>query len=164
MGEYRINIPLDEFDHERALEAWRWLMPPEFKPTLMSAFGDWTLMAPDGGIYLMDTLEGQLTRIAETGREYNYCVDNDEEKRDRWLMEGFVMGQASRGVFLEKGQCFGFVIQPIIGGSFEADNIKPHNIIAYQTVVGGLHKQIRGLPPGATISKFIVDGQDPDGD
>lgn len=161
MTDVPLTIPLDDFDHERALDAWRWLVPADFQPFLLTAFGDWILGAPDGAIYLMDTLEGQLTRIAETGREFNHCVDNDEAKRDAWLFEGIVIGQASRGVFLEKGQCFGWVIPPIMGGAIEADNIEPHNIIAYETVVGALHKQIRDLPPGTKVSKITVDGKDP---
>lgn len=96
------------------------------------------------------------------GREFNEVVDNDADKRDKWLMEGLVLGQASRGVFLEKGSCFGFKIQPIIGGSFDTDNIRPYDIIAYQTIVGALHKQIKNLPPDAVIGKFTVDGDDPD--
>jgi hypothetical protein len=164
MADVQLTISLDDFDHARVLDAWKWLMPADFKPFLLTAFGDWILGAPDGAIYLMDTLEGQLTRIAETGREYNDCVDNDQDKRDSWLYEGLVIGQASRGVFLEKGECFGWIIPPIIGGSFEADNIKPHNIVAYETVVGALHQQIRDLPPGSTVSRFTVDGKDPDHD
>ena len=115
---------------------------------MLTAFGDWILSAPDGCIYLVDTLEGAVSRIAATGSEFNSTVDNDEAMRDEWLMEGLIIGQASRGVFLKKGQCFGFNILPILGGSLEAGNIQPFDIVVYETIAGQTHQQVRHPPAG----------------
>ena len=133
-------------------------MPQSCRPLCLSLFGDWLLEAPDGSIHLLDTLEGQIARLAATSDLFRQAIEDEEEKRDEWLLEGHVLGQADRGVVLRSGQCFGFKVPPILGAPIEAGNIQPCDIVSYEIWIGQLHERIKALPPGTSINEIKVDG------
>ena len=102
----------------------------------------------------MSTLEGNVSRIAETNIEFNRLKET-QQKRDEWFLEGFVLSLASRGVFLKAGECFGFEKPPVLGGAIEIGNIKPFPVIVWQSIMGQLHEQLAKRPPGSKISGFV---------
>ena len=153
-----LTIKLEAFDSERALGAWRWLLPNAHHPFAISLFGDWLLESPDGGIHLMDTLEGRVSHLAATRTHFIQAVENDDEVRDEWLLEGLALGQASRGNMLLPGQCYGFKVPPILGAPIEPENICSCEIVSYENFLGEMHEKIRALPPGARIDRMIFGG------
>lgn len=156
-----LTIPLDAFDAGKALEAWRWLLPDRYQPFAISLFGDWLVEAPDGSVHLMDTLEGRLTGLAASRTGFAETVESNEDCRDEWLLEGLVLGQASRGIVLKAGHCFGFEVPPILGAPIAPENILPCEIVSYEVFVGALHERLRTMPPGTDISKLTTDGREP---
>jgi len=67
----------------------------------------------------------------------------DEEGRDKLLLDGFVIGARSRGLVLEDGECYDFKIAPILGGPMEAEQIEKTSFVV--------------IAPGTPISKIIID-------
>ena len=157
MTDVALTIPLSDFDYEKALDTWRWLLPSDFKPFVMTAFGDCILVAPDGRIHMLDLVEGRIKPLAASATEFNHAIDNDPDKRNEWLMERLVIDQADRGIRLNTGQCFGFKIPPVVGGEFDAKNIVPYEIVAYVRFAGDFHEQFKDLPDGSQIEFRIVD-------
>ena len=155
MSQVALTIPLESFKVERALLSWQWLCPKDHTPLSLTAFGDWVLKAPNGNIMFLDTLEGRITKIAESVSEFEKLKETPEN-RDKWFMEGFLLGLSKRGVALKTGECFGFEKPPILGGKIEVNNIKPFFISVYQTVTGQLHEQLSKRPEGSKITGFVL--------
>jgi hypothetical protein len=153
-------IPLETIDHARALQYWKWILPEEYTPLLLTAFGDWVFGAPDGSIHFLDTLEGQLRKISENVHEFNRLKETTE-KKDEWFMEVWVIGMANRGILLKPGECFGFKVHPKIGGKIEFDNMKPFQVVPYEWILGQLHEQISKMMPGSTITGFKLNAKKP---
>lgn len=48
-------------------------------------------------------------------------------------------------------------IPPVLGGPVEVDNIGVLDFVVCVNIAGQIHDQIRGLPPGATVSGITID-------
>ena len=77
MAERAFLISASEYDTKALLWAWQWRVPPSFAPLFVSVMGDWVFGAPDGSLYALSMLDGDLFRIAENAAEYN-AAKNDE--------------------------------------------------------------------------------------
>lgn len=60
----------------------------------------------------------------------------------------------AEGMVLPLKKCYGFVQLPILGGSYDPDNIRIVDIEERISFLGEVHRQIADLPDGAKI-KFI---------
>ena len=74
---------------------------------------------------------------------------------------GVVQSLLDAGMVLEKNQCYGYKIPPVLGGKIEVANIEPTDIAVHQGLLSQIHEQNRNLPEGTKISKFVVDGEKP---
>jgi hypothetical protein len=132
----------DDVDTESLLLPWRWLVPPSVTPLFLSVFGDWVFGAPDGSIWALSVLEGQFWRIATNSAEYNRLKSSFE-----WLDENFVAGWQQiahrHGLVPTQNQCIGWKVHPILGGPFEPANLQLFDTLAYQHLMGQLHRQLQ---------------------
>jgi hypothetical protein len=145
--------PADE-DIVRALESWDWLKVSEFRPLLVTAFGDIFFDTPSG-IQFLDTIEGCLEPAVHDLNELSRLLSNSEG-RDKWLLEGLVQGARDRGQILASDQCYDFKIAPILGGPMDADSVHGMSFVVKVNIAGQLHQQIRALPPGTRINKVTI--------
>lgn len=154
------TISLDRLDTDALLREWRWIVPADHRPFRMTMFGDWFFEAPDGSVHMLDLLEGDLKRIADSMAALAE-LDKREDKREELYLEDFVVRCRSEGVELKEGECLGWRLHPKLGGTLSADNIQPFSIRLYQSLVGQLLRQLRGMESGAEKAalKFVL----PDG-
>lgn len=143
---------LRQFDpttYQRALRAWRWLpgLAHTRGPLVASPFGDVFLDGPDG-IWRLDVLDGTLTRPWATVVEMRSHLAT-EGGQDEHLHGGFALAADRAGTTLRDGEVYGFVIHPLVGGSFDLSNVVPTDFVAWLTVCGQLHEhaQLPGLEP-----------------
>jgi len=141
-------------DVNRALESWDWLPIQSKVPFSITAFGDVFLESSEG-IWFLDSLEGTLTKVAET-REELQSILSSEEMQDHYLMAGFVIRANNEGMRLGQNECYEFKIPPVLSGPIEFDNIEVQNFVVALHIRGQIHKQAEELPPGTIISEFKV--------
>ncbi len=79
MKHIKLTIDLDDLDTEVLLKDWRWLVPREYCPVQMTKFGDWFFRDLAGQVYMLDLIEGELSKVAETVTEFNRLMDQDEK-------------------------------------------------------------------------------------
>lgn len=138
-----LAISCENLNWAPLLADWAWLVPSDHTPLLMGAFGDWIFGAPDGSHWSLDLLEGQYTRIAANSAEFNRAK-LDEENRNLWLTADWASIAFQRGLVPKKDECLGWKVHPIIGGPFTYDNIQIFSLPVYQSLMGQLHRQLRG--------------------
>ena len=63
-----------EFDVDEALASWRWLVRGDVRSLALTAFGDLFMIASDGAILYLDTIEGKVSQVAESVAEWEEKV------------------------------------------------------------------------------------------
>jgi hypothetical protein len=134
--------PAERFDLPRMLRAWSWLVPGRDTPLFVSGMGDWVFGAPDGSLWCLDVLEGTYSRIAADAAEYNTL-----NKNPAWLEEKFSVAwfdiALQNGLVPTESQCIGWKLHPLIGGKFDAGNLRVFDMVVYQSLMGQLHQQLQ---------------------
>ena len=156
----QLLIRTKDIDCQRLLSYWRWLLQKDFHPVAMTAFGDWFLLDQDGSVHSLDLVAGKLSKAAESDDEFKRVMGLPE-KLDEWFTAGLVQSLLETGIVLEKNQCYGYKIPPVLGGKLEIANIEPTDIAVHQGLLSQIHEQTRNLPEGTKISKFVIDGVEP---
>jgi hypothetical protein len=141
--------------YRRALASWHWIGIGAREPLFTSPFGDVFFRAGDG-YWWLDTLEATLTRPWDTGDEMLADL-NTLAGQDRYLLAGLAAGAARRGLVPGPDEVYDFRIPPVLGGPVEVDNIGVLDFVVCVNIAGQIHDQIRGLPPGATVSGITID-------
>ncbi len=60
------------------------------------------------------------------------------------------------GVMLEEGQCFGYKIQLVAGGSLAVSNVYVATLAEYISFMGDFHHQIQDVPDGTTVHLKVI--------
>ena len=125
-----------EFDIEAALEDWRWLVPQTVRPLIATAMGDLFMIASDGAVLFLDTIEGTCEQAATSVEDWERKL-GDPELVDRWFMPALVM-ELRESTPLCQGECYSPKHAPVVGGTFS----------------GCMHEAIKDLPDGTQITKW----------
>ena len=152
-----LTIPPDGIDAEGLLDEWRWLVPKGLEPVVISALGDLFLQDEKGRIFWLDTGWGQLTEVARDFEDFEQQLQ-DQETAVEWFIPQLVGELMKKGQELGRGQCFGFVVPPVLGGEIALDNFEPIDVSVHVGVLGQIHRQVKDLPPGTPIGKIEITG------
>lgn len=152
-----LTIPADGIDAAHLLDEWRWLVPKGLEPVVISALGDVFLQDEKGRIFWLDTGWGQLTEVARDFEEFETLL-KDEETAVEWFIPQLVGDLMQQGHELGRGQCFGFVVPPVLGGKIALDNFEPIDVNVHVGVLGQIHRQVKDLPPGTPIDQIRLSG------
>jgi hypothetical protein len=144
----------------RALADWHWVPGLAGKiPMVTSAFGDVFLEDQDG-VWFLDTIEGVLTREWDSPQALQAQLSTPEGQ-DRFLLTGLAGAAFERGLVPSDAQILCFKIPPILGGTFEPENLEVTDLVVALSIAGQLHRQVKDLPPGTPISGFTFEQEAP---
>ena len=127
---------------KKARGAWSWLLPNYMTPLQITSFGDWVLGHPDGSIWFLDSLEGNIIRLASSSIEFNE-LKKREDFRDKYYTEGKVVALFNSGKVLSSDETYAYKLHPILGGTFDLNNIKIMDAAINMTILGQLHHQLQ---------------------
>ncbi|CAK12360.1 hypothetical protein pRL120651 [Rhizobium johnstonii 3841] len=148
-------IEVPAVDILRAIDGWKWLSLVGLTVIAVSAFGEVFLRDGTGAVFQIDTIEGKLSKVANSIRELTAMLQNSEA-RDELLFGGLVIGARNRGLILEPGECYDFKIAPILGGQMSVDEIEKLSFTVKLHIAGQLHEQVKDVPPGTTIDQVTI--------
>ena len=120
----------------------------------VTAFGDVFFVALTG-IWFLATLEGTLPRVCGSREDLASILEADEGK-NHYLFAGFVQRAAREGMSLGPGECYGFKVAPILGGTRGFENIEKRSLSVALNLAGQIHEQVRKGPDGGKITGFTV--------
>lgn len=151
MNKYLLN--LDDFDPEKLLSNWVWLLPERVSLVGISCFGDLFVRTETGAILWLDTLEAHVYQVAASAEEWHRKLGSPESI-DQWFWPGFVEALERHAMFLSAGECYAWRIHPILGGPMEIANLMPLGLFPYHVVISQLHR----LPEGFCPTGFGIEG------
>lgn len=143
-------IPHDGLDLQTALASWAWLVPESCTVWIINRLADMFLVLPDGSVHMLNVGAGTLKRVADSRDDFRVRIDEPGNAED-WLAFQLVDSCVAADVTLEKGQCYGFVLPPVLGGDYTLANVRPIALAQYVGAYGDIHKQIKDLPDGTQV-------------
>jgi hypothetical protein len=90
----------------RGLESWSWVGIGNKVPAFTSLFGD-VFFRSDDGVWLLDTLEGSLTRPWDSADALKAELGTPDGQ-DQYLLAGLALSAERRGIVPDAGQVYGF--------------------------------------------------------
>jgi hypothetical protein len=106
-------------------------------------------------LYGIETHEHQRERVQvailklSAGAERLFA---DAEFGADWYVEEWVVAAESALGPLREGQCYGFRIWPVLGGSYSVDNMVIKTLADWIAASGAVGRQIGDLPDGAQLT------------
>ncbi len=143
-------IDHNDFDWPTLLADWAWLLPEEFTVWLINRYGDLFLVFNDGTVHMIEIGRGTIEQLAENRDEFSRKIDEDDNASD-WLMIPLVDSLVKAGKILYAGQCYSFIIPPILGGGYTVENTAILSVTEHYGVYASIHQQIRDLPDGTQV-------------
>ena len=145
-----LAIDPSNVDMNSLLSDWRWIVPENLEPFMVSSMGDMFLRSPKDQIFWLNTCTGKIEQIALNIEEFNNLIKT-EEKAIAWFYADLIGEMKACGQILGKNQCYSYVYPPFLGGSYELSNIEITDIYVHFGIIGQIHKQIKDLLPGTKI-------------
>jgi hypothetical protein len=148
----RTNRP----DTPDMLRCWEWLIGRDKHPLVMTKFGDWFLVDPEGRVHWLDLMEGTCTRVADSVAAFQQLMV-EEKQLDNWFLLGWCYRLHDEGLIPGEDQCFGFKVPPRLGAPVDLSNVDVANLASYQVWMAEIAK----IPPGTKVDAITVDGRLP---
>jgi len=142
-----LKVDHTNFDNNRLLESWDWLIGIDKTPILISSVGDLFLTDKSGKCYWLNVGEGIIEKIAENIAEFNEKL-NDKEIVNEWFLVELVAELKKCGMELEENKLYGYKIIPILGGEYAPENFELTDVEVHFELCGQIHKQVKDLPYG----------------
>lgn len=132
------------------IATWSWLLPKDAFVLGMSLFGDAFLIDPQGTVYMLDLVAGNVKPIAVCKEEFEWEV-GQEKGRNEWLMVPLASHLAASGVVPSDQECYAFRTPPILGGAIAPANVILWDVFKYHTGLSKIVRQVGDLPPGTQV-------------
>lgn len=140
--------------YAQGLESWGFLPIANKHAEFTSPFGD-IFFSDAEGWWFLDLLDGTLTRNWATGAELQGAL-NTSEGRDKFVMAGLAAAAEARGIIPSATEVYDFTVAPVLGGPVDVDNVTVFDFVLTLDIAGQLHRQVRELPPGTTVSGITL--------
>ena len=145
-------------DFKTMLCGWSEILPQTFTVWLVNRFGDAFIIVDDGSVYLLDVVGGTFECVAEQWVQFAELMEVPLNANN-WLMIPLVDSCTAAGMSLEPGQCYGFIIPPLLSGALAPHNVTPVSLTRNYAFLADLWMQTRDIPDGTEI--LIVMGPQP---
>lgn len=129
-------------DWSSLLSDWGAELPPDFTLWLVNRLGDLVLVLPDESVFLFDVGLGRLVRLADSRDHFAHLL-GESDNASSWLAIPIVDACIASGMTLDAGQCYGFKVPPMLGGSYEVDNFEPTSLAVHYGLLADIHRQTR---------------------
>jgi hypothetical protein len=149
-----LTINSQDLDLEDICSAWQWRIAELKSVILISKLGDMFLLGKDDCAYWLQTDSGDLTKVADTLRQFKYLLEQDENL-DNWFLPTLINQLEAAGKILGPNQIYSFKKLPVIGGEYSIDNIDPTDISVHFAFSGQICEQIQNLPDGTKVKITI---------
>jgi len=129
---------------------WSFVVPEDFTVWFANRFGNVFMVYPDGSVHLLIIDDGTLLCLAEGREQFALAIDRGNNASE-WLMMPLIDACVAAGLTLTPGRCYGFKQLPVLGGTFETDNIEVIDVAVYFSLAAQINEQIRDMPPGTKV-------------
>jgi hypothetical protein len=136
--------------------SWAWALLEPKRVLDQNCFGNLLVELVDGTIWRVCPEDLTVSKVADSAAHLASLWADDEFQVD-WLVESWVkIAQSTLGP-LEEGQCYGFKIWPVLGGTYDAQNMAIKSLCEWLDVSGDVARQAKDLPPGTAMRIDVRD-------
>ena len=114
-------------DWPELLAGWGRELPPEFTMWMVNRLGDLIIVPPDGSVAYFDIGLAKLEILAHSKDHFATLID-ESDNADRWFAIPLIDRLVAAGMRPGPGQCYGFKIPPILGGTYDDANFEPTDL------------------------------------
>jgi len=139
---------------ELPLDAWEWLLPRGLCPLMVTPFGDVFFKDHIGETLFLDTISGELV-LVQGGLDGLRARVGNGERLDELFRDELLTALLQRNVTLGDDECYQFIVPPMVSGTYVGDNVEVGPLALHLGLMGQLHAQMRILPEGAAIDRFV---------
>ena len=136
-------------------DAWGWVGIKPDEVVGENDFGNLVIRDQDDRYWRLCPEDLYCKIIAENRAVLDELSANQSFLRD-WFVSSWVEAARAKLGPLRPGYKYYFVIPPLLGGAYAADNMQQLSLRELVSVSGSLAHQIDGLPDGATIKLEVV--------
>jgi hypothetical protein len=151
-----LTISIQGIDCRSLLSQWQWLLQESYDIALVTCIGDVLLKSAKGSFYWLDVGAGDLEKIANSESELKVKMTVPEDA-ERWFMALTVYDLIDEQGPLEYGECFGYKVAPVLGGSYDRCNFERISLHHHLSSLGQIHKRVQDYPNNTPISNLIRD-------
>jgi hypothetical protein len=134
-------------DWSALVAGWKGALPASFTLWLVNRFGDLFVVFDGGSVHMLDVGIGQRRRVADNRDHFAKLLDVGANA-NHWLMIPLVNACVAAGMVPGAGQCYGYKTPPILGGTYNANNVEIRDLGANYAFLADLYRQTRDLPDG----------------
>ncbi len=144
-------ISLGDIDLKRILETWTWLTGENKTVIALTKLGDALLKDTDNKLYFLNTAEGSLKIISENYLDFIDLKLDNEVYEELFLTK--LVDELNRNYkLLSPKQVYSFYKLPLIGGTYDMENIYAVNLYEHYNLTGEIHLQLKDMPDGTKIN------------
>lgn len=150
-----LTISPEGLDRDALLEDWGWAMEEPMLPVLITALGDAFAQGQSGAVYYLDATGGTIDRVAGDGQEFQGLLSDSEFVTER-MFPARVVELRQAGLTLAPGEVYCHKHPLVLGGEDTLDNYEVASVKVHMSMMGQVHRQVKDLPPGASISEIKI--------
>jgi hypothetical protein len=142
-------IPTDKLDLSKVLSTWTWLTGDKSIVALTKS-GDALLKDTSGHLFFLDVGCGTIELKANNYRDF---FDNklSYELTEELLLPAVVDKLEQHGIILKSGQIYSYTLLPIMGGTYDENNMFAVDLYEHYNLTGDIHFQIKDTPDGTKV-------------
>lgn len=152
-----LTVNFSKCDSKTLLSEWHWLIGKNRIPILITAFGEpFVQDSRSGEVFFLNIDEGLMAKVAVGLDDFKGQLNSDDFW-EKYLPIQVVGDLRLAGSVLSFGEVYSFKIPPILGGTYELENIEICDIQVHFSILGQIHRQVKDLPDGAEIGSIKLD-------
>jgi hypothetical protein len=142
-------IPTDKLDLTKVLSTWTWLTGDKSIVALTKS-GDALLKDSNGHLYFLDVGGGTIELKANNYLDF---LENklSYELTEELLLPAVVDKLEQHGVKLKPGQVYSYILLPIIGGTYDENNMYALDLYEHYNLTGNIQFQLKDSPDGTKV-------------
>jgi hypothetical protein len=99
---------------------------------------------------------GQLSRVADSRDQFAEFLDIDDNANN-WLMIPLVDQLVAAGMISTLDRCYRFKIPPVLGGSYDLENVATISLVERYSSMADICRQIEDVPDGTPVKLIVTD-------
>lgn len=151
-----LTINPERVNLDALLDEWSWALPEPLHPVLLTALGDVFAQGESKAVFFIDTVEGTVTKVAETGAAFQSML-TEEQFVDDHFFPSRIAELREAEIFLYPQQVYSHQKPLVLGGEDDIDNVEVTDVSVHLSILGQIHRQVKEFPNGAPISDIIIE-------
>jgi hypothetical protein len=141
----------------KAYESFSWLEKDisQKNGLQITAFGDLIFRNANGSVSMLDLIEGSIVDIADSVYDFQNKIST-KTFQEEMLLSNLILSLKEKNILRNEHQVYAFKVPMILGGKAQTENVHLMDLKVWIHIIGQIHQQVKSLPPGSEITKFLI--------